>query len=313
MIDVADIERARDVPIQSLVRGLRRSGADLVGPCPCPGCGGGDRADRFAVHVATQKFNCRQCGVKGKGAIDFIMRCEGVEFPRAIEILIGRYGSAAKPIVSERNNLNVRNSGNDDHERRQAEKAAHLWRQSQRGVDSIVEDYLASRGIRLKRWPPTIRYLPARDDHPPCMISAYGLVPEIEPGILGEPINVSAVHLTKLKPDGSGKADVERPKITIGRPLARAIAVSAPADGHASLVITEGTEDALTAHLATGQACWAAGSASYMPALADSIPNYFECVTIVAHPDAAGQRDARKLADMLSGLGFPEIRTVDLD
>jgi hypothetical protein len=50
------------------------------------------------------------------------------------------------------------------------------------------------------------------------MIAAFGLCEEPEPGLIVPPRNVEAVHLTLLKPDGTGKADVEKPKIIIGSP-----------------------------------------------------------------------------------------------
>ena len=65
------------------------------------------------------------------------------------------------------------------------------------------------------------------------------------------------------------------------------------------MAITEGIEDALSVHQATGLGVWAAGSASCLPALADNVPCYVKTVTIVAHADEAGQNGARKLADAL--------------
>jgi CHC2 zinc finger/Toprim domain len=299
MIDAADIEAARSISIASLVGGLklRRSGADLVGACPvCK-----DGTDRFAVHVKKQLFNCRGCGGKGAGAIDYVMWRDGV----------ARFAGSAQAV--DNNRLKSQVAAADDHyQRQQAEKARWLWEKAEPAERTIVETYLRSRSI-IVPVPRTIRFLPASAKHPhPCMISAYALAPEIEPGILGEPLNVASVHITHLLPNGSGKASIERPKITVGRPLGRPIAVAAPADGYASLIICEGVEDALTAFMASGQACWAAGSASYMPSLAGIIPEYFETITVCAHPDETGQRGARDLADRLADRGFPEIITVGL-
>ena len=38
------------------------------------------------------------------------------------------------------------------------------------------------------------------------MIAAFGAPDEPEPNVLGEPRNVDTVHLTLLRPDGTGKA-----------------------------------------------------------------------------------------------------------
>jgi hypothetical protein len=130
------------------------------------------------------------------------------------------------------------------------------------------------------------------------MIAAFALCDEPEPGVLAEPQNVTAVHLTLLKPDGSGKADVKPDKLIIGRPLGRPI-VLAPPNDLLGLTITEGVEDALTSHQATGLGAWAAGAAGFMPALAEAIPDYIEATTIYAHHDKAGQNGARKLAEAL--------------
>jgi hypothetical protein len=135
------------------------------------------------------------------------------------------------------------------------------------------------------------------------MIAAFALVDEPEPGILGEPRNVTSVHLTLLKPDGSGKADVEKPKFTIGRPLDLPI-VLAPPNDLLGMLTCEGIEDALTAYQSTGLGAWATASAGRMPNIADAVPSYIECVTIYAHCDKDGQNGARKLAEVLSRRGI---------
>jgi Toprim domain len=76
--------------------------------------------------------------------------------------------------------------------------------------------------------------------------------------------------------------------------------VLAPPNDLLGLAITEGIEDALSVHEATGLGAWAAGSASFLPSIADSVPDYIECVTIYAHLDKAGQNGARGLAEALA-------------
>jgi hypothetical protein len=65
------VEKARAIPIENIARdarlSLKRQGRELVGPCPRRGEGD----DRFAIHVAEQKFNCRKCERGGQGGIDF--------------------------------------------------------------------------------------------------------------------------------------------------------------------------------------------------------------------------------------------------
>jgi hypothetical protein len=45
----------------------------------------------------------------------------------------------------------------------------------------------------------------------------------------------------------------------------------------------------------TGLGVWAAGSASRLPALAERVPNYVNCITIFADTDTDGMRHAREL------------------
>jgi hypothetical protein len=151
--------------------------------------------------------------------------------------------------------------------------------------------------------PPTLAFLPPRGpEHHPAMIAAFALSGEIEPGVLGEPPNVEAVHLTLLRRDGSGKAEVERPKLFVGSPGNLPIVLAPPNDLLAP-AITEGIEDGLTAHQVTGLGAWAAGSAGRMPSIAGMLPGYIESVTIFAHADKAGRDGALALAEALERRG----------
>jgi ribosomal protein S11 len=77
----------------------------------------------------------------------------------------------------------------------------------------------------------------------------------------------------------------------------------APPNDLLGLAITEGIEDALTAHEATGLGAWAAGAAAFMPALASAVPKWIEAVTIYAHADESGREAAFRLAAALSRRG----------
>ena len=147
--------------------------------------------------------------------------------------------------------------------------------------------------------PLTVRYLPpSRPEHHPAMIVPYGFRA------------IGAVQLTLLRPDGSGKADVEQNKLTIASPAGMPMVIAPPND-LLGLAIAEGVEDALSVHVATGLGAWASGGASNMPKLAAVVPNYVEAVTIYAHADEAGQRGAYELAEALDVRGI-EIRVEGL-
>jgi hypothetical protein len=168
-------------------------------------------------------------------------------------------------------------------------RARHLWSCRQPAAGTIVETYLKTRGCSFL--PETVGYLEAGAYPDGCMIAAFGEADEIR-----------GIHLTFLKPDGSGKADIDRPKIMMGPACSFPIIVAQPND-LLGLAITEGIEDAISAHEATGLGTWAAGSASRMAALATRVPGYVETVTILAHDDKAGEVGAYALADALTKLG----------
>jgi hypothetical protein len=292
------IDRARAVSIEEEIarRGIKlRGGIDRCGPCPV--CGG---TDRFSINTRKRCFFCRGCQVGGD-VIALVQHLDGCDFGVAIATLTSdgvRTHARTHPSPAKKQTAN--------YERKQHQTSAWLWSRRQPVAGSIAEPYLPARGITCTL-PKTLAFLPpAKPEHHPAMIAAFGIPDEPEPGILGEPHNVGAVHLTLLKADGSGKAAVEKPKIVVGSPGALPI-VLAPANDLLGLAMVEGIEDGLTAFQATGLGVWVAGSAGRMPALANILPAYIECVTIFAHADEAGQRGARELAQELHRRGIEVI------
>jgi hypothetical protein len=179
-------------------------------------------------------------------------------------------------------------------------KARWLWGQ-RRPIDATpAEKYLREVRRYSGPIPSTIGFLPARGDHAPTMISAFGVPFEIEPNVISiSTTAVMAVHLTRLAPDGSAKAGTDTDKIMVGTPRGAPIALAAVGD-LLGLAITEGIEDGLSVHEATGLGVWAAGSAAFMPGLAAVIPSYVDCTTIVADPDPDGERFAAELKARLA-------------
>jgi hypothetical protein len=141
------------------------------------------------------------------------------------------------------------------------------------------------------------------------MIAAFGLSRETEPGIIAIAEDaVTGVHITRLLPDGSDRERGERAKIMVGHSTGSPI-VLAPPNDLLGIAITEGIEDALSVHQATGLGAWAAGCASRMPALAPHIPTYIECVTILVDDDLEGRRHAETLARAAAACGI-EVRPI---
>ncbi len=171
--------------------------------------------------------------------------------------------------------------------------ANQLWKLRQPIQGTLAEAYLRiGRSIGDLPLPPLdmLGFLPAgvadRKIPYPAMIAARG------------------VRLTFLQ--GPHKAPMADPRKAHGVCKGQPIVVAPPNDGLA-LCIAEGTESALSMHVARGWGAWAAGSANFMPALADAVPDYIESVTIWAEKGKAGQDGAREFYERLKARGF-EVR-----
>jgi Toprim domain len=173
---------------------------------------------------------------------------------------------------------------------------------------SIAEVYLRqARGYR-GQIPATLGYLPPRGEHGPSMIAAFGLTTEPDVGRIAiADAALRGVHITRLKPDGSGKAETDLDKIMIAMSIGSPITLAPPND-LLGLAIGEGIEDALSAYEVTGLGAWAAGSASRLPRLADAVPSYIEAVTLLVDDDKDGRRYAAECRERLIVRGIKEIR-----
>jgi Toprim domain len=255
----------------------------------CPACGPDRRSAanrrrpvlRIWAEPNFASFNCARCGLQGHA------REAGVKSDHQ---------------KHERLKLQATNH---KAEHRQRDKAQWLWRQSKPAAGTIVQTYLASRGIELATIPATLRFLPPyKSEHHPAMIAPFGMPSEPEPGVLEiDEKAIAGVHLTLLKPDGAGKAEIEPNKIMVGPSMGSPI-VLAPMNDLLGLAITEGIENGLTAHLAEGLGGWAAGSASRLPALAAAVPTYTDSISIFADNDNDGRRHALELARRLRKRGL---------
>ena len=218
-------------------------------------------------------------------------------FAEAIETLAGE--STERPQIKPQERV----ADPDKYERQQAAKARWLWRQRCPIAGSPAERYLRER--RYAGPPPAT--LPARPRRTPaCDDRGVRSLRRARARNCRRTTGLNAVHLTLLKPDGSGKADTKPNKLIVGRPLSRPI-VLAPPNDLLGLVITEGIEDALSVHEATGLGAWAAGSASFIPALADAVPPYVECLTVCVDDDPTGRKHASELVRRLRDRGFEVI------
>jgi hypothetical protein len=197
-------------------------------------------------------------------------------------------------------------SGLNDEQLKRREIARKLWQIAEPARGTQVERYLEVRGIKLAQMPATVRYLkPRGDKYPhPTMIAPFAMCAEPTPGMLAVSSDaIMGVHLTRLRPDGSGKAGTDRDKIMLGPSMGTPLVLAPLGDG-LGLIVSEGIEDSLSGHATTGLGAWAAGSAGRLPALAKAMPDYIEVVTILGHNDDAGRRGARELASLLHARGI---------
>ena len=178
-----------------------------------------------------------------------------------------------------------------------------LWQHSRPIQGTIAEVYLrCERGISCPL-PTTLRFLPGNNRYPPSMIAPFVIPDKSEPGKLAVNANhVEAIHITRLTIDGRKHPD-DPNKIMIGSAPGIPI-VLAPMNDLLGLAVTEGIEDALSVHQATGLGAWAAGSAGRLPTLAGTVPTYSDCVTIFADANQAGESNSARLAERLKARGI---------
>jgi Toprim domain len=253
-------------------------------------------------HPLTATYHCARCGEQGFAR----NRNNRTTAPDPARLAQGRAETAERDRA---------------HKARRQQLALWLWRRRRPIAGSIAETYLREARGYGGSLPATLGYLPPWRDHPPSMIAAFGLVtepdssdrrwrtlgpnrivPEPDPGIEIAADAVTGVHLTRLLPDGSGKAEFDDPnenaKIMIGHSAGSPI-VLAPMNDWLALAITEGIEDGLSIHQSLGIGLWVAGAASRLPALAEIVPAYTDTVLVFAHDDRDGQRHAAELGRRL--------------
>lgn len=172
-------------------------------------------------------------------------------------------------------------------------RALACWREALPIGGTIAEAYLRGRGITCAL-PDSLRF------HPDCWHPSARRAPAMIARIDGLPR--LAVHRTYLRPDGSGKADLDPPKAMLGAALGGAVRLTGAAG---PLVVAEGIETALSlasgllAHPAT---IWAALSCAGIAGL--RLPQSPSRLTIASDGDAPGLAAAHKLAERAAALGW---------
>jgi DNA primase len=255
---------------------LKRVGGEWKACCPFHL----DRTPSFTIFDGGRRFNCFGCGATGD-VLDYVQRLHGVDLRGAADLLTGGYMPTVEVAPLPANDLGDR-----------LDEARAIWRNAGPAAGTPVETYLRGRGLHLPI-PPTIRFANLRygvkgREHP-CLVAA----------VTGPDNKLSGVQRTFLAADGRGKADVPKPKLSLGRVSGGAIRLAPAA---AELVICEGLEDGLTLQQELGRAVWVAAGSSMLPAM--KFPDLVLFVRIGGDNDDAGRDAAFKAAEGFSRRGL---------
>lgn len=217
-----------------------------------------------------------------------LVRCHaGCEQERVIKTLrsLGLWTDNGPRSCSRSNSSSVAGRVPDPDDTKRREVALAIWQSAMPADGSLVETYLAARGLRLP--PPTTLRFHTGLKHPsggiwPAMV---GLVSR---GFDDTPL---AIHRTFLARDGSGKAPVDPQRMMLGPCRGGAVRLAAPGD---MLMVGEGVETCLAAMMASGHPAWAALSTSGLRAL--DLPGDVRDVIVLADGDEPGEAAAQGCA-----------------
>jgi hypothetical protein len=186
-----------------------------------------------------------------------------------------------------------------DRRERQRKRAfcSTLWRETSPAAGTLVETYLAGRGLHGPI-PATVRFHRRGQLHYPWNIEAgdvrtWPAMVALVQHANGTPCGL---HLTALKSNGSGKADLRAPRRMLGDVAGGAVRL-APIGADQVLAVAEGVETALAFHKLTGTPTWAALSAGGLRAFVP--PPGLQRLIIAADADDNGEglTAARALAE----------------
>ena len=276
-LDVAALRRAHPLQIiaGTMIK-LERVGGEWRGCCPFHA----DRTPSFTIYDGGERFQCFGCGASGD-VLDFVQRVHGVGFRDAAELL----GAGTLPSV------HLAAPEVKDDEQRIADALA-VWRSAEPVRGTLGETYLRSRGLHLSL-PESLRFasLPygkgARTYT--VLIAAVASADD----------RLTGIQRTYLDPSGTGKADVPKPKLSLGKVAGGAIRLTPCAR---NLLVTEGLEDGLTLLQELGQAVWVACGASMLPRMV--LPAGVGSVAIGGDNDDAGRRAATMAAEAFRHRGI---------
>lgn len=268
---------------EHITRNLNGDWRGHHGLAPCPICQPERRRDQRALSISEKGGRLLLYCHKGGCDAFSALRERGVA-------LVSR---PYDPLASERERKNERAK-----QRKRTDAANNLFKASRCCAGTLVESYLASRGIKGLRFDlmqRTLRFHPALK-HSPSGKTLPAMIARIRE-VGGFPMGI---HRTFLDPDGTAKADVKPVKMMLGPSAGGAVRFG---PDRPMIVIAEGIETALSICRASRVTCWAALSATGMKGLDLPPPPVAEVAIIAADNDAAGLEAAESLAARLEAEG----------
>lgn len=277
-IDFAAIKAAVSVSsVVSRVVPLKRAGRELVGCCPFHA----DRSPSFYVNDEEGFFHCFGCGVHGD-AVDFIANHEVMSIGEAARLLgspdLRMTVRPPAPCVPETDSDTMAD-------------AVAMWRAAGPLIDTLGAVYLRGRGLTLLS--PSLRFARLR-------YGRRGEYPAIVAAIQSAVGPVQGIQRVFLAPDGGGKAEVPKAKLSLGKVKGGAIRLGPIAD---ELVLVEGLEDGLTvAQALPNVSVWVCCGTGMLPAV--ELPYMVRSIVIAADNDGAGKVAAERAGGAYASQGL---------
>ncbi|MEP7223038.1 MAG: CHC2 zinc finger domain-containing protein [Novosphingobium sp.] len=274
MLDIPAIRAAHPLPaIAGASVRLQRAGAEWKGCCPFHA----DRSPSFTIFAGGERFHCFGCGASGD-VLDFVARLHGFGLIDAARALgAGDLPQADLPVLAP----SLAPAAKGD----RTSEALAIWQRAIPAAGTLAEAYLASRGISPP-FPPDIRF-----QRLPCGNS--GLLPCLVAAVRDVAGDLSGIQRIFLRSDGRGKADLPKPKLSLGKVAGGAIRLG-DLDSSGMVTVCEGPEDGLSLRAMLGGPVWVAAGAAMLPAM--QFPADVRAIIIGADNDAAGEEAANKAA-----------------
>ena len=251
------------------------------GTAPCPVCQPQRRKDQNALTLADGRNGRLMLDCK-KSACGFL------HILAAAGLRSGDYSPPDAATIARRERESKAEA------QRKAAQAKRLWDEAQPIAGTVAEAYLRGRGItcelpRMLRFQGDCWHGPTAKRYPAMVAAVQGA-------------GLPAVHRTYLRPDGSGKADIEPAKAMLGATAGGAVRLT---EGRSRLVVSEGVESGLSllcGLLDDPVTLWAALSTSGLRGL--RLPPEPGRLTIATDGDAPGRAAGHTLAERAHALGW---------